>query len=210
MKGLGRPCCIPRSPRAVARRKQVTDAARRLFAMRGFQNSPMTQISEAAGVKVGQIYRDFDGKEAIVADIVREDLQGLLDEPSLDVAIAANDVPAMRRWVVSFIQRDCDPHQEGLFAQILVEAARNDRISALLREADRLITMNICRALAAIAPGKAHELKRNELVDVIIVLLTGLSQRKLAAPDANAPVIAISCSALVERELDRLLAAEED
>jgi len=208
--GLRLPCCVPRSPRVIARRKQVTDAARCLFAVRGFQNSPMTQISEAAGIKVGQIYRDFDGKEAIVADIVREDLQNLLDEPSLDAAIAANDVPAMRDWVVRFIQRDGAPRQDGLLSQIIVEAARNERIAALLREADRQIAMNICRALAAIAPGAARESKRNQLVDVIIVLLTGLSQRTLAVPETNSSAIAISCSALIERELDRLLAAADD
>lgn len=206
MQGSCPPCCEPRSPRVAARRRQVADAARALFAAQGFQNTRMAQVSDAAGIKVGQIYRDFDGKEAIVADIVRSDLSDFLDEAALDAAIEGGDPAATRRWIGDFIRRDCDPADRCLFSQIIVEASRNERIAELMRAADRRIGATVARALAAIAPGPARAEDRSRLTDIVMVLLVGLPQRRLVSPESNVTAVAESFAALVERELDRLLA----
>ncbi|MDO6416448.1 TetR/AcrR family transcriptional regulator [Sphingomonas sp. BIUV-7] len=179
-----------------------------LFAAQGFQNTRMAQISDAARIKVGQIYRDFDGKEAIVADIVRADLMEFLDEPALDEAIASRDPAAVRHWLGDFIRRDCDPAQGRLLSQILVESARNARIACLLQRADERISANLARAIAAIAPARSCETARARLVDVIMVLIVGLPQRQLAAPGIDVTATAASFSALVEREIDRLLVTD--
>lgn len=207
MKGSEPECCTPMSPRAAARRKRVADAARTLFAAQGFQNTRMTEISEAAGVKVGQIYRDFDGKEAIVADIVREDLAEFLDEEALGEAVRSSDSQPARQWLANFIKRDCDPAQERLLAQIVVEAARNQRIADLFQCGDDHIRACLMRALAAAVPNASEEARRR-LMEIIMVLLLGLPQRRIAAPHTDLGAVAASIGALIERELGWLAAAE--
>ncbi|WP_443018235.1 helix-turn-helix domain-containing protein [Sphingobium sp. TKS] len=40
---------------------------RDLFVKRGFHQTGMAQIASSSGIAVGQIYRDFANKEAIIA-----------------------------------------------------------------------------------------------------------------------------------------------
>jgi AcrR family transcriptional regulator len=46
----------------------------RLRAAVGFHGASMADIAKAAGLSVGQIYRYFENKEAIIAAIVAQDL----------------------------------------------------------------------------------------------------------------------------------------
>jgi AcrR family transcriptional regulator len=163
----------------------------------------MTQIAAASGIKVGQIYRDFDGKEAIVAELVRADLADFLDEAELDAAIARGDSVSVRRWLAGFLQEDCDPNGGRLLAHIIVEAARNERIAALFRHADRLINACLARAIAALAPNAPDD-GRRRLVDMMMTVLMGLPHRRLAQPDIDLPRVAADFDALVEREIGRL------
>ena len=203
-------CCAPRSPRQAARRKQVADAARLLFAERGFQSTRVEQISTAAGIKIGQIYRDFDSKEAIVADIVRGDLEQILDEVALRKAIADGDSAAVRQWIADFLNHEGGPLKARLLAQIVFEAARNDRIAALFQHADRHVRNCLERAIAVIAPGEARLPARMRLVEVVMLLMIGMPQRLLAAPDTDMAALAAGITALVDRELDVLVAKDEN
>jgi AcrR family transcriptional regulator len=198
--------CGAKSPRQAARRKQIAETARLLFADRGFQNTRITQISTAAGIKVGQIYRDFDSKEAIFAEIIRNDLARYLDESSLNEAVSSGDPLPVRRWLADFIQHDSDPCKGRLLAQIMVEAGRNECVAALFYGAGERIRASVEQALAAIAPGASRQPARTRLAEIIMVLLIGLPQRRMAVPDTDMKVVASEISDLVTRELDRLLA----
>ena len=48
-----------------------------------------------------------------------------------------------------------------------------------------------------------------QLVEVILLLLIGMPQRLLAAPDTDMAALAAGIQALVERELDALVAQDE-
>ncbi len=69
-----------RATRADDRRRHLIDVARKLFTEHGFHATGVAQIAAASGIRVGQIYRDFSGKEDIVAAIVAEDVAAFLDE----------------------------------------------------------------------------------------------------------------------------------
>ena len=54
-------CGMEKAPsRADLRRSHLLETARQLFAERGFHQTGMAQIAAASGIKVGQIYRDFE------------------------------------------------------------------------------------------------------------------------------------------------------
>ena len=95
------PAPLERGEKANARREKVVQAARVLFAEQGFHATGMAAISQASGVLVGQIYRDFANKEAIVAAIVERDLDEYLREGELHETCACDDPAALRAWVAS-------------------------------------------------------------------------------------------------------------
>ena len=51
-------------------RARISSVARRLFLARGYQNTKMREIKEAAGVKMGTIYHFYKNKEDILEKIV--------------------------------------------------------------------------------------------------------------------------------------------
>lgn len=58
------------------RRDELLQIAARLFAERGFRNTTVRDIADAAGILSGSLYHHFDSKESMVDEILR----GFLDD----------------------------------------------------------------------------------------------------------------------------------
>lgn len=63
-----------------ARRARVLDAARSVFAEKGFDGASIREIARQAGYTAGAIYSYFDSKEAIHAALLAESLERLNEE----------------------------------------------------------------------------------------------------------------------------------
>src|SRR5579862_3607008 len=78
-----------RADRAKLREQQILDAAKACFSRIGFHSTSMAQIAAQAQMSVGQIYRHFAGKEALIEGIVQEDVSRQLalmqQTPDVDV-----------------------------------------------------------------------------------------------------------------------------
>ena len=76
------------------RRDELLKIAARLFAERGFRNTTVRDIADAAGILSGSLYHHFDSKESMVDEILQtfqRELFGGYDE------ILASDQPARRK-----------------------------------------------------------------------------------------------------------------
>src|SRR3989304_4084126 len=62
---------------AVANRERILEAAREVFARRGLA-AEVREIAEQAGVGIGTLYRHFEGREALLAALLQETKQALL------------------------------------------------------------------------------------------------------------------------------------
>jgi AcrR family transcriptional regulator len=66
----------PTTPKGIRTRRQILDAARRVFARDGFVRARMLDIAQEAGLSLGAVYRYFENKErlfeALIADIHEE------------------------------------------------------------------------------------------------------------------------------------------
>jgi AcrR family transcriptional regulator len=95
---------VPRSRRR-ARREEILEAAADLFATYGFHGVSIDDIGSAAGMSGPGLYRHFPSKEAILAEMLLDISQQLLEEGSRR-AIASADAPAaldaLLRWHISF------------------------------------------------------------------------------------------------------------
>jgi AcrR family transcriptional regulator len=83
-----------RDQQAEERRQQLLDTALVLFAQRGFENTSIKDLSEAAGVAQGLVYHYFPSKEAVLFAILeqrnfRPELRRLLEvapeRPAMEV-----------------------------------------------------------------------------------------------------------------------------
>jgi AcrR family transcriptional regulator len=71
---------------AAQRREQILDAARTLFAARGFHATTTRDLAQAADVNDALIYRHFPDKQAILVALVDQAIDGFQSLPGLDAA----------------------------------------------------------------------------------------------------------------------------
>src|SRR6059036_996639 len=61
------------------RREELLQIAAELFATKGFKNTTVRDIADAAGILSGSLYHHFDSKESMVDEILRRFLDALFD-----------------------------------------------------------------------------------------------------------------------------------
>ncbi len=104
------------------KRKQILDAAVRVFARGGYHGSRVGDIAEEAGVAHGLLYHYFSSKEQVLQTIFRENWGELLERFR---AVEAADEPAAEKL--------------GGIAKILLRTWRNDPdlVTVMVREVAR-------------------------------------------------------------------------
>ena len=91
----------PRSLAKADRRQSLLDAAARLYAERGFTRVSLEDLGAAVGVSGPAVYRHFDGKQAVLAALLVEVSEGLV-EGGRRVIAAAPDSRAALTALVEF------------------------------------------------------------------------------------------------------------
>jgi TetR/AcrR family transcriptional regulator, cholesterol catabolism regulator len=98
------------------RRSVLLRIAAELFATKGFKNTTVRDIADAAGILSGSLYHHFDSKESMIDEVLstfQEELFGKYDE------ILAGDEDARtkldRAVRVSFEAIDRHPHEVAIF-----------------------------------------------------------------------------------------------
>jgi AcrR family transcriptional regulator len=179
------------APRAEARRAQIRAAAEECFRQNGFHGTSIAQISKAAGMSTGHIYHYFENKEAIIADIVAQDLDRLL---TLTAELrAASDVKsAMVERAIEGVQDNLDPGTAGLQLEIVAEAARNPHIAGIVRAADKQCRDSLAETIRALRLAAGHrdsEAMLAGMVEAISAMFEGLKIRAIRNPDIDRDMV---------------------
>jgi TetR/AcrR family transcriptional regulator, fatty acid metabolism regulator protein len=111
-----------RAAAAADKRRQILDAAIRVFATRGFHACRVSDVADEAGVAYGLVYHYFHSKEEILNTLFTERWQIMLDAIA---EIDRQEVPARDKLhlVASFIV-DSYRHEPDLMKVIIVEVTR--------------------------------------------------------------------------------------
>ena len=117
----------------------------------------MSELAVAAGVSVGQIYRLFTGKNAVIQAIVMEDAAAKMGELQTMNDSVKSERFSIEEGFVELARRALSKGDEALSFEIMAEAHRNadvaDTIADLCRDFRRMI-----RELACVAnPDLARE-----------------------------------------------------
>lgn len=123
-------------PSPESRRQQILDAACERVRQSGFHGASMADIAKAAGLSVGQIYRYFENKEAIIAAIVAQDLAEMRDKFAEMESQPGTLLDAIDEHLPDGIDKCFDPRRAALALEVVAEAARNPKVAAIVRAAD--------------------------------------------------------------------------
>jgi len=192
---------VAEKPRTLARRKQVLDAAALCFRRHGFHACSMVQIAAEAGMSVGHIYRYFTGKEAIIAAIVRDNVDEILSK----MAAMPLDAPDLRKTMIEGciegVNKEFESDYSALMIEIRAEAARNPAIAALVREADSKLSASLRKIVAAAVGRRLDPADLDARVEMLQMIFQGVGVRGATNPDIDRDALA----ACVKRTMEDML-----
>jgi len=183
------------------RRRQILRAAMVCFAKRGFHLTTMNDISAAADISVGLIYRYFDSKDAIIKFMASEHLEDLRC-----VLTQARSAPTLFEALEIISIRHCEEQPEHLHvafvADLFAEAARNEQVRVLVRDVTQFFIESVTDLIAASDEGRTAPsgLAPRTAAEIIVDSTRGMMIRAIS--DSST----LTASQIRERQLAMLRA----
>jgi Transcriptional regulator len=136
-----------RNARAEQTREEILTAARRLFAMRGYEGASVGDIAKEAGFTKGALYANFDSKESLFLEMARS----LSAEDAEWIAEHAGDAPGVAAHTLSFDEASLERTLLGL--EVWTYAARHEEARPELSDAWRR-TLGVMASAVARSDGR--------------------------------------------------------
>lgn len=125
----------------------ILAAARQAFAEKGFDGASMQDLARAAGMSVGNFYRYFASKAAIVGALIAHDLAEMGQD--FEAVLGSDDpIAAMRQQVrTKLVEHQCG-HDGALWAEITATALRKPEIGLACGHMEATIADYLTQAFA--------------------------------------------------------------
>lgn len=112
-------------------KERILEAAKSLFAHKGFSETKMSDIATGANVSYGLTYHYFANKEAIFSDLLQQALQGALE--LMRGAQVQTGTPWDRlNWLISQISRGA--REEPEFEMLVLQALTSQAVPKEMRQ----------------------------------------------------------------------------
>lgn len=142
-------------------------------------------------MSAGHIYHYFENKEAIIEAIVLQDVEQLM--VMFDELRSEQDVErALLECAAEGVEEKLDAQAAGLQLEIMAEAARNPRIAAVVRDADRSSLTRLTEIIRSLRRAAGHEDSEAAIAamaDVLAAMFEGLHFRAISNPHINKDAI---------------------
>ena len=163
-----------------AKSRAILQAAKRCFERHGFHAASMAAIASEAGISVGNVYRYFANKEAVIAAIVREDL----DEIAQDIETLRGDGDEMAGAILAHFQRTRSRQHTVLRLEIMAEGARNPKVAQMILSMEQSLRARLHAVIASVCSNRneTSPLDDDDIearMSLIGVLMDGLQLRTI-------------------------------
>jgi AcrR family transcriptional regulator len=192
----------PKGLRDELRRNEIVAAARECVVRRGFHAASMAEIATTARMSVGQIYRYFANKEAVVHAIV----EGIVANRLQMLGETAGHPDEVRKIVDTLTGRVPDElgDDDILMLEVTAEATRSPAVAGMVRRADERL-----RSMALAAFERGHpKLSANAVaarIEILAVLFEGTLFRRMTVRNSQSS----SLRDLYREIIGRLMSQEE-
>lgn len=163
---------VSSNPASEERSVEILEKLRPVFVEKGFDGASMQDLARAAGMSVGNFYRYFPSKAAIIEAMIGVDLNELRAMFALIVQ-SADPMQGLRQAIRMRVT-DSDCKGEGqLWAEITAAATRKADIGRAARRMEEAVAENLCMVFAAatglsVAEAKARFGTRAELILMLV------------------------------------------
>jgi AcrR family transcriptional regulator len=180
----------PSRPTVEARQQQILAAAARCARRSGFHGASMADIAQAASMSVGQIYRYFENKEAIIAAIVDQDVQDMREKFAELESSGMSLADAIIERADESLAWNYDPERAALRLEVFAEAARNPRVAAMLQASDAEERAFRREVLKRTGPPGLSDAELDARGEVLNMVFEGMLVRSVNNPGADQAAIA--------------------
>lgn len=170
-----------RDARHRLRQDEIITAARRCFRQYGFHAASMAHLASEAQLSVGQIYRYFSNKDAIIEEMIKRIIDRRIEQ-MIDTS-SSHHLPQLLAW-----RHVLNEDDEALMLEVAAEATRNPRVALMMQEADTRIFDRACENVKQEYPGFSNE-KIRSCVEILAVLVEGTAYRRLTPQKASAEML---------------------
>lgn len=123
---------------AAALREQILTAAEACFRERGFKASTMQAIARHAGMSVGNLYNYFDGKDAIIDEIARREVDRIAEE--VDAVVNGRmAIEEQREQLFRTLCQQLIIERARVKIELYEEAVQNERLRQILQRSNEQI-----------------------------------------------------------------------
>lgn len=167
----------PKNLRDQIRRDEIVSAARTCVVRHGFHAASMGEIAAAARMSVGQIYRYFPNKEAIIHAIVERIVAQRLLE--MVATVGAGDMATALAAPLAADLSDVQRDDQILMLEVIAEATRNAAVAEIVHQADRRLHDQAVPSLMREYPSLSLA-EASARVELLAVLFEGTLMRRIA------------------------------
>jgi len=181
--------------RDAIRRDEIVSAAKLCVVQHGFHAASMAQIATQAKMSVGQIYRYFPNKDAIVTAIVER----IVAEKLAWIASTGGHHDLAKMLANRMLGAE-DADDRALLLEVTAEATRNPHVAGIVRKADRKLHAQAVKTVRQDHPG-LNDKQISARVEFMAVLYEGTAFRRVTDQLADARELA----SLYRKVIDLLL-----
>jgi len=172
---------------ASKRASDILDQVRSIFALNGFDGTSMQDLAQAAQMSVGNFYRYFPSKDALVTALVKRELMEI--EAVFGAVQTADDPGAMLMKLLRCRIETLPFEEAALWSEVQAASYRCPEIATLIRTVDETVRSNVVTALIRIHKDDSADAMTvyEARAHLMMLLIHGYTQRKYCTRDAVKP-----------------------
>lgn len=172
-------------PQAEDRAVEILDGVRQAFAEKGFDGASMQDLARACGMSVGNFYRYFPSKAAIVAALVTRDLTEVEGE-FRQIIESADPMAALRAALRHRIETDQCEADGHIWAEMAAASLRKPEIAEITRQMETEIIRYLTIVFARVKGIPAEDARRRYGAhgSLLVMMIKGSAMHR-AGTDAD-------------------------
>ncbi|MCU0828306.1 MAG: TetR/AcrR family transcriptional regulator [Tabrizicola sp.] len=191
------------APAAEERSHEILSSIRQAFAEKGFDGASMQDLARAAGMSVGNFYRYFPSKAAIVQAMCGYDLAEIQGEFA-EIQTSHQPMACLRERILAhFDEKQMEDGQ--LWAEITAAAIRKPEIGEAARAMEDTIVTLLTTIFAQVTLRPLEEARqRYEGQCQLLVMLVKAMATRTAQCGPASPALAAQVVAVIDRLLSEI------
>lgn len=188
-------------PQAEIRAVEILEGVRLAFAEKGFDGASMQDLARACGMSVGNFYRYFPSKAAIVAALVTRDLAEVEDQFS-QIIESPDPMRTLREALRFRIEEDTCTDDGQLWAEVTAAARRKPEIAEIALQMETEVKRYLCIVFARVRDisfDEAH-VTYGAHASLLVMMVKASAMHRSQTPQAQEDL-----TALIIRTLNRIL-----